>query len=93
MVTPLFDLTWEPLTEDKALLHCEVDEWSITVARRLYKAVAELFVYLEGEGYTTAWTFSPNPRFCQHMGGEIQGGITYENINYWVYRWDLKQQQ
>ena len=86
----MFNLEWEELDQGRALLHCSVEEWNITIARRLDKHVNALFRRLAQDGYTEAFTVSPNPRFCQYMAGWEIGEIKYNGINYWVYKWELE---
>jgi hypothetical protein len=88
----LFKLEYEDLG-DMALIHCEVDEWNISVARKLDEAVGNFFNQLWEEGYLSAVTFSPNPKFCEYMGGERIGEGEMNGNYYGIYRWDLKPPQ
>ncbi len=74
------------------LVHCTVSdgEWSVGLARALDRAWVTLQEELIGEGYTTAWTVSPNPKFCEYMLGEKVGEITYNNTYHGVFKWELK---
>jgi len=89
----LFNLSWEHDGNGRAVLHCTVEEWNISVARQLDVAVAEMFDTLRDLGVKEAFTVSPNHKFCEYMGGYMIGGVTYKDINYWVFLWDLKQEQ
>ena len=90
MATPLFDLRTEQLDEANVLVHCTVSEWSPSVARELDEAVARLMDQLLGAGVTRMFTLSPNPRFCEYMGGDRIGTINYDDTEYGVYQWELK---
>lgn len=86
-----FSLTHEHLTSTEVLLHCTVVRWSLSTAKELDSEVSRLFFRLQQLGYETGITFSPNPQFCEYMGGEQVGSITWKGIDYGVYTWDLKQ--
>lgn len=85
-----FDLTWEDLGEEKALLHCNVYEWSHLVSRELDAAVGRLFNELEEAGYSEALTVSPNQKFCEYMGGTYVTDVDINSEEYGIYRWELK---
>ena len=85
-----FCLRWEDMTEDKALLHCTVERWAPSVAHALDEAVGALFDELVSQGYTEAFTLSPNDRFCAYMGGIPIGLVDYNNETHWIYKWELK---
>jgi len=87
----LYKLWYEDCGEGVALLHCTVSQWSIGIARKLDADVADLFDALSAAGFHRAVTFSPNPRFCEYMAGKEIGHITYEQTDYGVYQWELKQ--
>ena len=86
----MFKLKWERFDDKDAILHCEVYEWNIKVARELDKAADDLFDYLESQGYERCLTLSPNPRFCEYMGGIEFGVYEHEGIEYRGFRWELK---
>jgi len=72
------------------MIHCDISEWSLKVARELDTAVNSLFEDLVKRGYVRLLTMSPNPRFCEYMGGELVGKYTHEDKEYWGFRWELK---
>ena len=71
-------------------MHCEVEVWNIRVARELDKAADDLFDKLADLGYERLLTISPNPRFCEYMGGTEFGIYEHEGIEYRGFRWELK---
>jgi hypothetical protein len=86
-------LRYEPLSDEVALLHCDVEKWSVSVAKRLDKSVSRLFWRLEQRGYTSAITVSPNDKFCEFFCGQKIGWMEWEGQDYGVYLWDLRPQQ
>jgi len=86
----MYKLTWEHLSEKRALLHCYVQEWSIRTARELDASVNELFEFLREEGYVEAYTLSPNKRFCEYMAGEVILETEINNQKHWGFKWALK---
>jgi hypothetical protein len=81
---------WEHLDEGRALIHCDVDEWSFSVAKELDKEANDLMDSLAAKGYRELFAVGPNPRFCEYMGGECLGWAKIDGVEYWGYRWVLE---
>jgi len=82
-----FELTWQDVEGELALLHCDVHNWDRGVARDLDRAVGALFDGLLEEGYEAAFTISQNQKFCKYMGGTLRGDFVHMGKQYWVYSW------
>lgn len=87
----MFDLRWEHLEDGVALVHCDVQEWSLSVARKLDIAAGNLMDELEDKGYKTAYAVGPeHPKFCEYMGGLHEGTIIFRGKKHEVYKWVIQ---
>lgn len=84
-----FSLSYDVL-EDRACLHCRVFQWNHRTLRKLYDQLARLLSFMEKQGAKAVYTISPNPKFCELMGGLYCADIQYNNQPYKVYKWELK---
>lgn len=79
--------------EDKGaiLIHCEVFNWKLSSLKRGYRVFAEMVEDFSSKGVTHFYSVTPNPRFCELLGGKKLEGFS-EN-GYEVYIWELKSLQ
>lgn len=75
---------------EQILLHCEVSNWSKSVAKR-YKAVTkDLKEALYLEGFEKAYTITPNPKFAKLIDGwEHLSDLEYQGEKLEVIVWEL----
>lgn len=76
----------------RACLHCNIKKWDVRTLRKCYKELGRFLLEMEKEGALAVYTISPNPKFCELMGGVYCSTIQYEGKPYGVYKWELKQQ-
>jgi len=74
----------------QVLLHMNVNGWSKSIrdkAKRLSKDTLEA---LHLEGFLTAYTITPNPKFVKLIcGGTTMDSIVFDGNNYEVIVWEL----
>jgi hypothetical protein len=74
----------------QVLLHMEVFNWNKSVARKAKMLSTDTLEALRLEGFTIAYTITPNPKFVKLIcGGELISSLTHDNIKYEVITWDL----
>lgn len=44
---------------------------------------------LKENGFNEIYSISPNPKFCEMMGGRSIGILEKEGLTYEVFKWDL----
>lgn len=76
-----------------AYLHCEVFNWKVSTARRLYSALNTFLLSCEERDIVQVYTITPNPRFAEMYGGRHCGYVKYQEKDYEVFKWDLKFSQ
>lgn len=70
--------------DNNTFLHCEVNKWSLSVLKRMYKEFARFCNTVESDFYTV----TPNPKFAKLFGGKCLGCVTQDEITYEVIKWD-----
>lgn len=74
----------------QVLLHMDVFNWNKSVARKAKRLSADTLEALHLEGFTTAYTITPNPKFVKLVcGGESMDKLEYEGTEYEVIAWEL----
>lgn len=74
----------------QVLLHMEVSNWSKSVASKAKRMSVDTLEALRLEGFTTAYTVTPNPKFVKSIcGGTSMNCLSYEGTEYEVILWDL----
>lgn len=76
-----------------AYLHCEVTNWKLSTARKLYSALKTFLDSCEERDIVQVYTITPNPRFAEMYGGRFCGYVTYQGKEYEVFKWALKFSQ
>lgn len=72
----------------QVLIHCEVDKWSLSSLKKGYRIFAEMMDTFRSVGYEKFYTVTPNPKFCELLGGtKIEG---FKENGHEVYVWELK---
>lgn len=75
----------------QVVLHLNVSNWAPSVCKKLKRLATDLKGALSLEGFETAYTITPNPKFVKLVfGGKVLDNITYEGVEYEVVVWDLK---
>lgn len=86
-----FSLEFDDLGEE-ALIHMYVNSYTHKSVRKWYLETERLREYLIANGFTRAFTVTPNPRFVKLFNGEHTASFEHEGKLYEVVVWDLKQQ-
>jgi hypothetical protein len=86
-----FSLQYEPWGEN-VLVHFYINKVSHSEMRKWYKQAVAFEQFAKIQGYSKIVTVSPNPRFVSLFGGTEIKTIEYDNKEYKVTIWDLKQQ-
>ena len=76
--------------EGRAFLHCNVYKWNAKTLRTCYRVLGQMLDKFTEMNLEAAYTISPNPKFCELMGGRYCSDIMYEDKPYGVYKWELK---
>jgi len=72
-------------------LHMEVLHWSRSVLKKSKRLAEYLKEALYLEGFETAYTVTPNPKFVRLVfGGSVFDKVIVDDINYEVVVWDLR---
>ena len=79
--------------ESFLVLHCTVTNWKPSVLRMGLLQFARLEQWAIDQGFERMITITPNPKFVEILGGQTVEEFEYENKQYKVVVWDLKQQQ
>lgn len=87
-----FSLEYEEMGEE-ALIHMYVYSFTHNTVKKWYYETERLKDHLVANGFVTAFTVTPNPRFVKLFNGKHQSGITYDGQKYEVVTWDLKPQR
>ena len=71
-------------------LHMDVMHWSKSVLKKSKRMAEYLKEALHLEGFETAYTITPNPKFVKLVfGGRVLNKITVDGIAYEVIVWEL----
>lgn len=74
----------------QVLIHMDVRTWNRRVLKKAKGLCADASEALRLEGFTTAYTITPNPRFVKLVcGGEYVSSLTHDGIDYEVIVWEL----
>lgn len=74
----------------QVLLHMDVNNWSKKVRGKAKRLASDTLEALRLEGFTTAYTITPNPKFVKLIcGGTAMSTIEYEGKTYEVITWEL----
>jgi hypothetical protein len=85
-----FDIVTERIDKDSLAVHCQVDNWSHTVAKKVYVEFARLVDNSERQGYKYLEAFSLSPKFCEMMCFTDMGlTLEHENKIHAHYRYVL----
>lgn len=76
--------------ENLVVIHCTVSNWKPSALKHGYQTFGKFLNDMEESGVTEVITISPNPRFCQLLGGRYMASIYKDEIKYEVFKWDLK---
>ena len=73
--------------------HIYIYNYGPAVMRHIKNKWIGALAQAKSEGYTHLHAYTQNPRFVEFLGGaEFINNLEYENRNYEIYRWELKQQ-
>jgi hypothetical protein len=76
------------------ILHMDVQNWNGSVCKKAKRLGTYMKEAFRLEGFETAYTVTPNPKFVKLVfGGTSKGTLVHENIEYEVVAWDLRQQR
>jgi hypothetical protein len=70
--TSSYHLEWE-IIGNQCHIHCTVEEWKKSVLREGYLELARLQRFVGSMGYGEMYSISPNPKFCELLGGTSLG--------------------
>lgn len=74
----------------QVLLHMEVFEWSRDIRKKAKRLSADTLEALRLEGFSVAYTVTPNPKFVKLIcGGTLMGSVEHEGRTYEVITWEL----
>jgi len=74
----------------QVLLHMDVNTWNRAVRKKAKQLASDTLEALRLEGFTTAYTVTPNPKFVKLIcGGTCMSSVVYEETTYEVITWDL----
>lgn len=73
-----------------ANIHCTVYNWKPSALKHGYNIFGKMLNEFADKGLEYVITISPNPRFCELMGGELSHTVDYNGEVYGVYKWELK---
>jgi hypothetical protein len=72
-------------------LHCTVAEWKPSTIKKGYRVLGDFMYQMQKQGYEHIFAITPNPKFAKLFGGTFVSDITYEDKQYEVVVWDLRQ--
>lgn len=72
-------------------IHCLVFNWSLSSLKKGKRIFEEFKEKRRKEGVDYLYSVTPNPKFCELLGGHRIGQCAKKNREYEVYRWELKQ--
>lgn len=73
--------------EGRILIHCYVNNWSVSVAKIAYRVFNTFVRALKEEGVVCFYSITPNPKFAKLFNGECIKIIEYDGKNYEVIQW------
>lgn len=74
----------------QVLIHVDVFAWNKSVAKRAKAAAIDIKESLHLEGFSLAYTITPNPKFVNLiMPGESRGKVLFEEDMREVIVWEL----
>ena len=79
---------------EHVILHCTVDRFKLSVLKKMYEVFALMKKEFGEKGFKYMTTITPNVKFCELFNGvaDEHTKMIYENKEYEVVRWVLKQQ-
>lgn len=73
---------------DVVHVHCYVDDWKLSVMKRIYSLTSEILSFAKKEGFKYVVTVTPNPKFAKLFGGEVIDEIVINGIQHEVIVWE-----
>jgi len=77
------------VVNNEVFLHCLVYDWKLSSLRKGFKIFGRMMKELKENGFNEIYSISPNPKFCEMMGGRSIGILEKEGLTYEVFKWDL----
>lgn len=74
----------------QVLLHMEVNSWNKVVRNKAKRLSSDTLEALRLEGFSVAYTVTPNPKFVKLIcGGSSMGPVEHDGKEYEVITWVL----
>ena len=79
------------ICEGVLFLHADVFNSKLSAFKRGFSVFREFLLDVQKQGMSEVYSITPNPKFCQLLGGVSMKEIEIEDRKYEVYKWDLKR--
>jgi hypothetical protein len=79
------------IVNEKLFLHCDVTHFNSKVLRRMYDVFATMKQDFAKRGFAEMITVTPNPKFCELFNGQRGQRMVFNEKEYEVVTWALRQ--